>query len=175
MGLHRDGKNYTLSPIEVHVRRLIWLQICFLDIRTCEAQGPQPSIRRDDYDTELPLNVNDVDLQSQSMEPPVPSNGWTEMTFSRIRFECNDLHRAMWIDRQRLEKKKTSLTTVLGKIENFRRRMNQTYGPICDERVPVQKAAKLIMSLMINKAFIMVLHVYHGSLSSVIPDRLRQM
>ena len=175
MGLHRDGKYYGLSPIETHVRRLIWHQICFLDIRTCEAQGPQPSIHKDDYDTEIPLNVDDTDLHPYTTEQPVSSTSWTEMTFSLIRFECNDLHRTMWRDRLRLEKKKTSLTTVLGKIETFRRRMEETYGSMCDERIPLQKAGKIIMSLMINKAFIMVLHRYHSSVSSIIPDRLLKM
>lgn len=48
MGLHRDGQTYGMNPLETHVRRLIWYQLCFLDIRTCEAQGPRPTIRRDE-------------------------------------------------------------------------------------------------------------------------------
>ena len=46
MGLHRDGETYGMNPLETQVRRLIWYQLCFLDIRTCEAQGPRPTIRR---------------------------------------------------------------------------------------------------------------------------------
>ncbi|RYP17776.1 hypothetical protein DL765_004354 [Monosporascus sp. GIB2] len=37
-----------------------WL--CFLDIRTCEAQGLRPVIRREDYDTRLPLNCDEAEF-----------------------------------------------------------------------------------------------------------------
>ena len=59
MGLHRDPSTYSSNPVEIQVRRLIWYQICFLDLRTCEATGPRPQIRRDEYDTRFPLNVDD--------------------------------------------------------------------------------------------------------------------
>ncbi len=62
MGLHRDGSFYAMSAVDVHVRRMIWHQLCFLDMRTCEATGPRPQIRKDDYDTRPPLNVADADL-----------------------------------------------------------------------------------------------------------------
>ncbi|EDU49183.1 fungal specific transcription factor domain containing protein [Pyrenophora tritici-repentis Pt-1C-BFP] len=62
MGLHRDPTAYSTSSIETQVRRVLWFQICFLDIRTCDAVGPRPHIRLDDYDTRFPLNIDDVEL-----------------------------------------------------------------------------------------------------------------
>ncbi|KAI9795791.1 MAG: hypothetical protein M1833_006812 [Piccolia ochrophora] len=121
MGLHRDGQHYQLTPVETHVRRLIWHQLCFLDLRTCEAHGPQPSIRKDEYDTKLPLNVDDVDLQDQESPPTRSAERWTDVTFSLVRFEFTEIARAIWIDRVRLEKKKISLTAILSKIEAFRK------------------------------------------------------
>lgn len=84
MGLHRDGSHYGLDPVEIHVRRLIWYQLCWLDIRTCEASGPRPQIRKEDFDTRFPLNVNDVDLES-SNPPTRDAECWTDMTFTRMR------------------------------------------------------------------------------------------
>ena len=49
----------SLTPLQRHVRSLLWYQICFLDFKTAEAQGPHPSIRADDFDIALPLNVDD--------------------------------------------------------------------------------------------------------------------
>ncbi|KAF1973552.1 fungal-specific transcription factor domain-containing protein [Bimuria novae-zelandiae CBS 107.79] len=63
MGLHRDPSTYSSNPVEIQVRRLIWYQICFLDMRTCEATGPRPQIRRDEYDTRFPLNIDDDELE----------------------------------------------------------------------------------------------------------------
>lgn len=86
MGLHRDGTHYNLKPIDVHVRRMIWHQLCFLDMRTCEATGPRPQIRKDDYDTRFPLNVNDADLLEAN--PPTEDRPyWTDMTLFRMRAE----------------------------------------------------------------------------------------
>lgn len=45
MGLHRDPTLYNFSVRETHVRRLLWHQLCFLDLRACEAHRPRPQIR----------------------------------------------------------------------------------------------------------------------------------
>ena len=157
MGLHRDGIHYGIGAVETHVRRLIWYQICFLDIRTCEAQGPRPHIRVDEFDTQLPLNVDDSDLEQP--QPPTKSRyRWTDMTLSLIRMECNEIHRVVWIDRPRLEKKKISLTAVLGKIENFRKMMKQKYNAQIDDNIPQQHLGRLICDVLCLRMHAMVLH-----------------
>jgi Fungal specific transcription factor domain len=173
MGLHRDPQGtYGLGPLESHVRRTLWCQLCFLDIRTAEAQGPRPLIRRDDFDSSFPLNVNDADVASGN---PKESSGWTDMTFSKMRFECNEMHRVIWGDRSRLEKKQVTLTHVLGRIESFRKAMEAKYHPILNESIPLQKEAKVVMNLLLLRMHIMVLHRYHNSVWVRVPDRLRQI
>ena len=174
MGLHRDPKDiFGASPVEAHVRRTVWYQLCFLDMRVNEAQGPRPSIRRDDYDTKFPYNINDIDLLSDN--PQDSDTAWTDMTVSRMRFECNEMHRVIFVDRQRLEKKQISLTHLLGKIESFRRAMEAKYHPIFDPAVPIKNYARLLMEILLQRMLISVLHRYHNSVSSRIPDRLRQI
>jgi hypothetical protein len=174
MGLHRDGTEYGMGPVETHVRRLIWYQICFLDIRTCEAQGPRPGIRVEDFDTQLPLNVDDVALEGP--DPPEESaRRWTDMTLSLIRFECNEIHRIIWVDRPRLEKKKISLTAVLGKVENFRRIMKENYVSLIDDSIPLQHCGRVVLEILTLRMHAMVLHRYHNSVSHNFPDRLRQI
>jgi len=174
MGLHRDGESYGLNPLETHVRRLIWHQLCFLDIRTCEAQGPRPTIHRDDFDTKLPLNVDDVDLHP-SGKSPAAVDRWTDVTLSLIRFEVNEMMRTIWVDRPRIERRKISLTAVLSKIETFRRNMAAKYDHLIDERIPVQRCAKMIKNLLLARLHIMTLHRYHNSVAHTMPDRLRQI
>lgn len=174
MGLHRDpGDVYGLPPVDCHVRRLIWAQLCFLDIRTCESQGPRPVVKREDYDTRFPLNINDADLLGP--EPEETDNKWTDMSFSRMRFECNEMHRVVWQDRIRLEKKQVSLTHVLGKIESFRTAMLSKYDPIMDDSILIQKAARILLDFLLLRMHVMVLHRYHNSVTVRIPDRLRQI
>jgi len=174
MGLHRDGETYGMNPLETHIRRLVWHQLCFLDIRTCEAQGPRPTIRRDEFDTKLPLNVDDIEIQA-SGKPPASADRWTDSTFSLIRFEVNEMMRTIWVDRPRIERRKISLTAVLSKIETFRNNMAARYDHLLDETIPVQKCAKVVKALLLSRLHIMVLHRYHNSVVAPMPDRLRNI
>ncbi|KAI1090419.1 hypothetical protein F5B19DRAFT_484593 [Rostrohypoxylon terebratum] len=174
MGLHRDGDAYGLTPLETHVRRLIWHQLCFLDIRTCEAQGPKPVIRRDDYDTKLPINCNEGEL-THAAAPPESADEWTTNTLPSIRFEINEMMRIIWIDRRRLETHRTTLTAVLSKIENFRRRMSEKYDHLLDVTQPIQRYAKCVMYLLTYRLYIMVLHPYHSNAANPMPPRLNQL
>lgn len=173
MGLHRDpGEGGGLSPIECHVRRTVWFQLCFLDFRTAEVQGPRPCIKREDYDTRFPLNVNDGDLFSPRVEEK--DRQWTDMTVSRIRLECTEMHRIIWYDRNRLEKKKVSITHCLAKIESFRKAMEEKYS-FMDTNIPIQRYARLLMDILLLRMHMMILHRYHNNFKIVIPDRLRQI
>ena len=174
MGLHKDGSAYGMSPVETHVRRIVWYQIGILDIRTCEAQGPRPGIREGEFDTQFPLNVDDNELESLS-PPTASSSGWTDMSLTLIRMECTEMIRHIWFERPRLEKKQTTLTTVLGKIENFRRTTSARWDPVLDKSIPIQHAATLLLGVYINRLYIMILHRYHNSVAMRIPDRLRQI
>lgn len=170
-GLNKDGEAYGLNPIETHIRRLIWHQLCFLDIRTCEAQGPRPTIRHDEFDTKLPVNANDTDLLADG--PPPPSQDqYTDTTLSLIRFEINEMMRTLWFDRPRVEMRKTSITAVLTKIETFKTKMAAKYDHLLDERIPIQRAAREIKAVLVSRLHVMLLSRYHVSVSSPMPDRL---
>ncbi|KAH0542946.1 hypothetical protein FGG08_002715 [Glutinoglossum americanum] len=173
MGLHRDGKFFGLTPVDIHVRRLVWYQLCFLDLRTCESQGPRPIIRKEDFDTKFPLNLDDADFTRG--DPPLSVERWTDTTFSLIRFECNEMVRIIWVDRPRLEKKEVSLTAVLTTIETFKYRMEKKYSNILRNDIPIQKAAKHVMIVLICRMYVMVLHRYLNSGQRGLQDRIRQM
>ncbi|KAL2051030.1 hypothetical protein ABVK25_008624 [Lepraria finkii] len=93
-GLHRETKDSAISSAERQVRRLLWHEICFLDFRTAETQGPHPAIRDDEFDTPLPLNVDDIALDATNNQSPFGGH-WTDSTFTLIRYECNMVHRAL--------------------------------------------------------------------------------
>ncbi|RVX72422.1 hypothetical protein B0A52_03610 [Exophiala mesophila] len=171
MGLHRDPETlYGLSPVECHARRILWFELCFLDFRTCESQGPRPGIKREDYDTRFPLNINDADLFQPNIRDSKTS--FTDMTTSRIRFECTEMQRVIWQDRIRLERKKVSLTHVLSKIETFRKAMEAKYTPMLNLKVPIQRYAQLVMSLMIQRMYVMVMHRFLNHAPNLVPERL---
>ena len=125
-------------------------------------------MRKEDFDTEFPLNVDDIELERNP--PPIESaNRWTDMTATLIRLECVEMQRVVWVDRPRLEKKKISLTALLGKIENFRRTMRSKYISLIDDNIPIQHCGRLIFEICSLKMHIMVLHRYHNSVAQAIP------
>ena len=178
MGLHRDGQTYGLNPLDTHVRRLVWHQLCFLDIRTCEAQGPRPTIRRDDYDTKLPLNCDDQSfILNEGDAEPQAQQSWTSMTLPLIRFEVNEMMRIVWMDRRKLETRRVTLTAVLSKIETFRKSMISKYDALLDDNVPIQRYARLVMNLLLYRLHAMVLPMFHAQSSpgAQLPPRLNRV
>ncbi|KAF2660651.1 hypothetical protein K491DRAFT_711554 [Lophiostoma macrostomum CBS 122681] len=174
MSLHRDPSHYTSDPVEIQIRRLIWYQICFLDLRTCEATGPRPQIRREEYDTRFPLNVDDVDLEGHS---PVTEDRkhFTDMTITRMRFECGEMQRILWSERARLDAKKTTLTSILSKIQKFSKAMEKTYLPLFQKTHPLHVVAMEIYGILSCRLYCMVLQKFLSSHDRLMPDRLRQL
>lgn len=174
MGLHRDGTIYGLKPVETHVRRLVWYQLCFLDLRTCEATGPRPQIRSEDFDTKFPLNVDDRDLESP--HPPYEdAERWTDCTFSRMRFECNEMQRLIHQEAPRVEARKSSLTSLLGKVKNFWDATEKKYIPMIDKRINLHCMALLTYRALTYKMHIRILHRYGSNTERIMPERLRQV
>lgn len=157
MGLHRDGSFYNMGPVEIHVRRILWHQLCFLDLHTGEATGPRPQIRRDDYDTKLPLNVNESDL-TMSQPPTEDKQCWTDSTFFRMRCEVTELRRAIWFDIPLIDRKKKTLSAVLLKTQKVRERMRDKYMTMLEDSNPMHVAARHVFVIGVDGCFVQVLH-----------------
>lgn len=185
MGLHRDPTTYSTSPVEIQVRRLVWCQICFLDFRTCEGTGPRPQIRPDDYDTRFPLNIDDHELErAENGDHTIDVNTdrpyFTDMTISRIRFECYEMHRFLWFERPKLERKpaegaRVTLTSLLARIQSFQAAMEKTYLPMLSKSVPHHFLAAEVYGILSNRLYIMILQNYISSDKRSQPVRLRQV
>lgn len=149
-GLNRDPAGAGLSPVDCQVRRLLWHQVCFLDVLTAEAQGPQSAIRDDQHNTALPLNVNDNTLgwpNDDSVSRPF----WTDATFSIIRYECYIVHRLILRQRLAMELGRTDLNAVQDLVNEKKTRIERQYLQYLDENIPIQRCAKLVGQLFIAR------------------------
>lgn len=181
MGLHRDPTAYSSSPVEIQVRRLIWYQICFLDLRTCEAVGPRPQIRLDDYDTRFPLNIDDVDLDHADIDIDVSKdrNHFTDMTISRMRFEAYEMHRFLWSERPKLDRKRAdgkrevTITSILSRVQSFQAAMEKKYLPMLSKSEPLHVLASELYGIVSNRLYVSILQQYITSARSRMPERLR--
>ncbi|KAL8673080.1 MAG: hypothetical protein Q9168_002503 [Polycauliona sp. 1 TL-2023] len=157
-GLHRDASHSDTSPLECHIRSLLWYQVCFLDLHTCEAQGPQPMIHDDDFDTPLPMDVDDLAFDVSTL--PIPSNGFTDVTLTLMRFEITELHKSIFRDRIALNKKTTDLPTVRASVESRIQTLAAKYLVKLDDSIPIQRCARLTGTSLLSRAIPMLLQVF---------------
>ncbi|KAL4769810.1 hypothetical protein BDW60DRAFT_209692 [Aspergillus nidulans var. acristatus] len=55
MGLHRDGQNFGLRPLETELRRRIWWHIYLLDYRSTDYHDTELIVHEAVFDTHMPL------------------------------------------------------------------------------------------------------------------------
>ncbi|KAL1632777.1 hypothetical protein SLS58_011324 [Diplodia intermedia] len=165
LGIHRDGSHFGLSPFEIEVRRRLWWQVCILDARASEDHGCDPTIVEASFDTQIPLNVNDVDLYPSMTEFPEERTGCTEMTFCLVRFEVANVYRRIqyvppgpvrcnrFLSSVSLEQKERWITEVHSKIE-------EKYLKDCDMTVPLFWVIATVSRLIMSKMWLMIYHPY---------------
>ncbi|KAM0329499.1 hypothetical protein ACHAQA_004808 [Verticillium albo-atrum] len=95
LGLHRDGVQLGLAPFDVEMRRRLWWAICALDLRSAEELGTDLTISDRSFDTELPTNIDDADIDPSSTEMPVARQGRTDTAVSLVRYEICALARQL--------------------------------------------------------------------------------
>lgn len=184
MGLHRDPSSYSSNPIEIQIRRLVWYQLCFLDLRTCEATGPRPQIRRDEYDTRFPLNVDDEELERAARHGNLitqDSKIFTDMTITRMRAECFEMLRMIWVERPKLQRKpepgekKVTLTGLLARIQSFREAMEKAYLPMMSRADPLHAVAMEMYGILSSRLYVATMHPFASSDKRKMPERLREI
>jgi hypothetical protein len=186
MGLHRDPTAYSNSPVGIQIRRLVWYQICFLDLRTSEATGPRPQIRLEDYDTQRPLNIDDIDLDraqygDTSIDVSQDRKHFTDMTITRMRLDCYQMFRFLANERPKLDQKRAdgksevTITTLLRRLQDFTAAMEKTYLPMLNKSEPSHILATKIYGILSNKMYISLLQKYLTNSRKKMPERLRQV
>lgn len=84
--LHKDGAGvYDLTPFQKEMRRRLFWCVIILDQRSAEDLGTDAMVPEEMWDTPLPLNINDTDINENSATLPESRDGMTDMTFSLIR------------------------------------------------------------------------------------------
>lgn len=123
LGLQRDGTHFVnLTPFEVELRRKVWWVVCLLDVRACEDQGTDLLITSGSFDTKVPLNINDADLEPNSTEMPPERYGITDNSFARVNAAISDTTRQMMArgaknDVSSLEHQNRLLQNIYRKLE----------------------------------------------------------
>lgn len=162
LGIHRDGAKFGISPFQTEMRRRLWWQICTLDVRASEDHGSDPSISDETFDTSLPLNINDEDIDPSSKEAPKERDGWCEITFDLIRFTVSTTGRRLSYTPVAGPCQKSNAGLTLEDKENLIEELHQYlenhYLKYCDMDVPLHWVAATVARLVIAKMWLIVHH-----------------
>lgn len=181
LGIHRDGSHFGLAPFEIEMRRRLWWQVCVLDARSSEDHGCDPTIVEAQFDAKMvrttlrippqayaniarqPLNVNDTDLHPDMTEFPQERTGFTDMTFSLIRFEvANIFRRILYIPPGPVRCTELFANLSIAKKEKWiiecHQQMEEKYLKDCDMSIPLCWVTATISRLIMSKMWLIVYH-----------------
>ena len=86
LGIHRDGQLLGLAPIETEERRRLWWQLQHLDLILAIKSGVTPLIFTAEWDSKLPLNIEDGDISVSSTTMPKERIGLTSMSYTLFTY-----------------------------------------------------------------------------------------
>jgi len=81
LGLHRDGTILGLSPVDIEDRRRVWWQLQHIDLALAVRVGLTPMTLTASWDVQLPSNIEDHDINSNSLAIPTERTGLTSMSY----------------------------------------------------------------------------------------------
>jgi hypothetical protein len=155
LGLHRDGSHFGLSPFETEMRRRLWWYIYLLDVQSSEYRATSPQIREGDYDTRLPLNINDEDLSHDLVQSPQERIGFTEMTLTLVRCEILISHRKlMQMTIQGTGGHGALFRTRSLAIEETKQDLEERYLKFCDLGIPIHWVTSTIARVSLARLWL---------------------
>ncbi|KAF2653479.1 hypothetical protein K491DRAFT_602793 [Lophiostoma macrostomum CBS 122681] len=163
LGIHRDGSHFDLPVFEVEMRRRLWWQVLILDARASEDHGCDPTVVEAQFDTQMPLNVSDSDLDPSMKKFPEERTGFTDMTFCIIRFEvANIFRRILYIppgpNRCNEFFSNLSIPEKEKWISDCHQRLEDKYLKNCDMSIPLYWVTATLSRLVMSKMWLIVYH-----------------
>ena len=148
MGMHHDGAPFSLSAIDIEVRRRIWWTLCLIDNCISEDCGLESNIPMT-MDTRLPLHINDSDIGTIHTIAPAPKTGFTEMTMSLIKIEMVETILILKFSLYR--KCRYSIEDIKTLVRERTSRYESTYLKHLDTSLPLHRLIYLRTRLIIAK------------------------
>ncbi|KAG4027374.1 hypothetical protein MFRU_030g00110 [Monilinia fructicola] len=108
LGLHRDPIHFPkMGPYHAEMRRRLWATVLELSLQSSQDLGMSPLINTQDYDTELPANIDDSEisesLRKAPTSKPVTTFTQTSIQLSLMRSFCTRLEIAKAVNSFRSE------------------------------------------------------------------------
>ncbi|GIJ88140.1 hypothetical protein Asppvi_007057 [Aspergillus pseudoviridinutans] len=146
---------WTMIAVVTEMRRRLWWYIYLLHVQSSEYQATSPQIREGDYDTRLPLNLNDDDWSSDLVEPPQEKVGFTDMTLTLVRCQILISNRKlMQMAATRVDGHKEIFKNRNLVIEESRQLLDERYLQFCDLSIPIHWVAATIARVALARLWL---------------------
>lgn len=156
LGLHREKALLECTVFDAEIKRRLWWQIILLDIHASKLCGVAQRVPSDvDWDTKLPLNINDSDLHPQMSELPTDRVGTTDMMLCSIRYDGSGF--MLRFD----PKDRTSHEQTENKIKSLEQRLHDKYVRFCDPCIPLQALGILLAKGLVSRIRFGAAHPSH--------------
>ncbi|KAI9040170.1 fungal specific transcription factor domain-containing protein [Aspergillus affinis] len=117
-----------LTIYEREMRARLWWNLWYLDHRAVKDLGEEDASDKETF-PELPLNIDDADLDPHATKSPTPREGWTEVAFALVRFEIA-MTRCQLHDQLDLNQKERLIQACETRIHDRYLRHNNDTEPI---------------------------------------------
>ncbi|KAI9659947.1 MAG: hypothetical protein M1821_001299 [Bathelium mastoideum] len=174
-GLHRDQLSIGTDswPWHAEMRRRLWWQVVMMDSRAAELTGLGASFSFMNWDTKIPLNVNDCELNIHMTELPPERVGATDMMYCLVGYEIGKFVREMRTtpstsqamrELQRTEQGSDELYSLIDELE---RRLEQKFLRYCDPLVPLHEMCLITARSAMASIRLMIHYPRHSAERSV--------
>lgn len=153
----------SLPPFTQELRRRLWWQICILDIHAAEDRGSDPLIFEVNFNTKMPLNINDADLNPENPQPPSDKPFYTDMTFCRMAHEISMIARRLNYlppsgGGPEFSCKMSSIEEKISVLENCQERVEKKFLVHCDLGYPIAWVASKVTRLILARMWLAICH-----------------
>lgn len=139
--LHHNISCRRISAFTAEMRRRVWWQIVLLDGRAAEVSGAGTSMLSCAWNTKLPLNVNESELNTETDTLPHEHERATDMIFCLVRCEIAEFLRQFrsksGLDdgSREFSNPSISVTERLEAIDEFEKHLQSKYLVHCDSHI----------------------------------------
>ncbi|CRG86963.1 hypothetical protein PISL3812_03976 [Talaromyces islandicus] len=170
MNLNRDGYALGLKPFETEIRRRLWWNILSLDALTAQDHKTDPCALGKSFNTKVPSNVNDSELDPNMSSPPVTQRQTSEMIFSSARIEITFYSRQFVFSDQFCRENsypELSAAEKRGALEMMKSRVESEYLQFYDENISLHSVAASAIRLILLKLKLSISESNSHGLSSI--------
>ncbi|KAL6241659.1 hypothetical protein RBB50_011441 [Rhinocladiella similis] len=178
LGLHRDPATLGLPPFSAEMRRRLWWHIATLDVRTAEENDMDPLIYEHMFDTKLPTNINDTDLDVNVTSLPEPIRQRSEMLYTLVRFEGSYAARKLVFSSKFSADNGYpgfSLQEKNDFVESISQDLTERYLKHCHNKIPICFLAVSSIQMVLAKVKLTINHSARTAYTSIYDSRLASL